>query len=63
MEKGYEYTIYSSCCNTEKGIYYYTTYLNRTIHGVDMRLENLDAKELVSYPLLNEVAFHIQNAK
>ncbi len=52
VEKGYEYTIYSSCCNTDKGIYYYTTYRNGQITGVDMNREDLDASELVSYPLL-----------
>nr|WP_309543740.1 linear amide C-N hydrolase [Enterococcus faecalis] len=27
-DEKYEYTIYSSCCNLEKGIYYYRTYDN-----------------------------------
>lgn len=50
----YESTIYSSCCNTDKGIYYYVTYENRQITGVDMHRENLDGSELVSYPLIKE---------
>ena len=54
VEHGYEYTIYSSCCNTDKGIYYYTTYENSQITGVDMNKENLDGAELVSYPLIEE---------
>ncbi len=61
VEKGFEYTIYSSCCNTGKGIYYYTTYNNRQIVGVDMRKENLNGKTLKSYPLLKEEKFLIQN--
>lgn len=44
-------TIYSSCCNTARGIYYYTTYENRQIIGVDMKLENLEGCELITYNL------------
>ncbi len=47
----YEITIYTSCCNTDKGIYYYTTYSNRQITAVDMHRENLDGAELIYYPL------------
>jgi choloylglycine hydrolase len=32
----YGITIYSSCCHTDKGIYYYTTYENSQITAVDM---------------------------
>ena len=35
-EDKYEITIYSSCCNMDKGIYYYTTYENSQITGIDM---------------------------
>ena len=38
----YEITIYTSCCNASKGIYYYTTYDNHQITSVDMHKENLD---------------------
>jgi choloylglycine hydrolase len=48
----YEITIYTSCCNTDKGIYYYTTYENSQITGVDMHKENLEADELIIYPLV-----------
>lgn len=46
----YEITIYSSCCNTDKGIYYYTTYENSQITGVDMHKEDLDGDRLICYP-------------
>ena len=46
-----EITVYSSCCNTDRGIYYYTTYENRQITAVDLHRENLDSSQLVSYPL------------
>lgn len=49
----YEYTIYSSCCNMDKGIYYYTTYENSQITGVEMHKENLDGTKLVNYPLVS----------
>ena len=48
----YEITIYTSCCNADKGIYYYTTYENHQITGVDMHAENLDGAELARYPLV-----------
>ena len=48
----YEITVYSSCCNTDKGIYYYTTYDNSQINGVDMNNEDLEGKKLISYPLV-----------
>ena len=50
----YEITIYSSCCNTDKGIYYYRTYENNQITAVDMHRENLDGTQVISYPLLKE---------
>ncbi len=61
VEKGFEHTIYSSCCNADKGIYYYTTYNNRQIVGVEMFKENLNARELKSYPLLIQTNLFIQN--
>lgn len=47
----YEYTIYSSCGNMDQGVYYYTTYDNGQVTGVDMHKENLDGTDLVNYPL------------
>jgi choloylglycine hydrolase len=41
----YEITVYSSCCNTDLGIYYCRTYDNSRIVGVDMNSMNLDAVE------------------
>lgn len=57
----YEITVYSSCCNTEKGVYYYTTYENRGITAVDMWCEDLESEALVSYPLLTQMQVHRQN--
>ena len=57
----YEITIYTSCCNATKGIYYYSTYDNHQINAVDMHKENLDGHELVRYQLINEEQINIQN--
>lgn len=57
----YKYTIYSSCCNTSKGIYYYKTYDNSQITAVDMKRENLDSKHLISYPLIKDQQIRVQN--
>lgn len=57
----YEVTAYSSCCNADKGIYYYTTYGNRQISAVDMRKENLGAKEVISYSLVKSEQIYHQN--
>lgn len=60
-EDQYEITLYSSCCNTDRCIYYYTTYENREITGVDLLREDLDSSELINYSLLHNRAIYIQN--
>lgn len=59
-EDAYEITIYTSCCNTTKGIYYYTTYDNHQITAVDMYAENLDSDKLIRYPIIlnGEIRWH-----
>ena len=48
----FEVTIYTSCCNAQKGIYYYTTYENHQITAVDLYRENLEGSELSRYLLI-----------
>jgi len=60
-ENRYETTVYSSCCNLDKGIYYYTTYENRQITAVDLHREDLDGCRLVSYPLVEGQQIRLQN--
>lgn len=60
-EGKYEITIYTSCCNTDRGIYYYTTYENSQITGVDLHRENLDGQQLSRYPLIIGQQIHMQN--
>lgn len=57
----FEYTIYSSCCNTDKGIYYYTTYNNSQITGVDMFKEDLNSKNLINFSLIEGQQIKMQN--
>lgn len=46
-----ERTVYSSCCNTDRGIYYYRTYDNNRITAVDLYKDHPDGENLVCYPL------------
>lgn len=48
----YEITLYTSCCNATKGIYYYTTYENHQITAVDMHRVELDGRELIRYEVI-----------
>ncbi len=57
----FETTVYSSCCNMDRGIYYYTTYENSRLCAVDMHNEDLDGATLASYPLLREQDVCFQN--
>ena len=57
----FEYTLYSSCCNTDKGIYYYTTYENSRVTGVDMHNTDLDGVKLIDYPLVTELQIQMEN--
>lgn len=57
----YEYTIYSSCVDMDKGIYYYKTYNNSEINGVDMFLEDLESANLKHFDLKLEQTINIQN--
>ena len=57
----FEITNYTSCCNTNRGIYYYTTYGNHQITAVDMYKENLDGTDLIHYPLIQDEQIKMQN--
>lgn len=60
-EGKYEITLYTSCCNATKGIYYYTTYDNHQITAVDMHRENLEGTMLTRYPLITGEHINWQN--
>ncbi len=62
LENGkYEITIYTSYCNANKGIYYYTTYNNHQITAINMHNENLDTSEIITYPIIKEEQIKMQN--
>lgn len=56
-----EITLYTSCINTDKGIYYYTTYENHCINAVDMHRCDLDGEALYIYPLKKAQKVELQN--
>ena len=60
-EGKYEITLYTSCCNADKGIYYYTTYDNHQISAVDLHREDLDSTALKCYTPVQGERIHLQN--
>ena len=60
-ENLYEITIYSSCCNMDKGIYYYKTYENSQITAINMNKENLEGENLINFELIKEQQILEQN--
>lgn len=61
VEDKFDKTVYTSCCNTDKGIYYYTTYENNQISAVNMHKENLDKSDLIAYNLVVGQQINYQN--
>lgn len=57
----YEKTIYTSCCNVENGIYYYTTYDNSQITGINMHNTDINGNSLSTFPLICNAKIHIEN--
>lgn len=57
----YEITIYTSCRNADKGIYYYTSYNCHRINAVDINKVDLDTEKLYSYNLIEEEQIYFQN--
>lgn len=57
----YEITYYTSCINTDRGIYYYTTYDNSCISAVDMHRCDLEGTALCVYPLAKNQIINKQN--
>ena len=54
-------TVYTSCCNTDRGIYYYSTYDGGRIYAVDMHRENLLGNTLINYPMKKKAPPELQN--
>ena len=49
--EGFEYTRYSSCCNADRGIYYYTTYDDLEITSVNLHEVDLERSQLYTYSI------------
>lgn len=56
-----EITQYSCCCDTQNGIYYYTTYDNRRITAVDLRKCPLLGERIITYPLRKSTDIRFEN--
>lgn len=56
-----EITVYSSCINLDKGIFYYTTYENSCVSCVDMRKENPDGSRISAFALSDRMIISRQN--
>ena len=56
-----EHTIYTSCCDTARALYCYTTYANRRITAIDMNREDLGGNALIRWPLTTGEDIFIQN--
>ena len=57
----FEITLYTSCCNASKGIYYYTTYDNHQINAINMHHEDLEKSELICFDVINKENINMQN--
>ncbi len=57
----YETTIYTSCCNLNRGIYYYTAYDNHQITAVELHREELEGQGLIAYKLIDREQIRLQN--
>ncbi len=60
-ESKYEITEYTSCCNLDQSIYYYTTYNNSRITAVSLKNTNVKSDELITIPLNTESDILYQN--
>ena len=56
-----EKTIYTSCCNASRGIYYYKTYESHRICAVDIHSEDPDGSTLLRWPLQRDMKVEFQN--
>lgn len=60
-DNAYHSTVYTACGNLDTGVYYYTTYNNHQLTAVNMHSENLDGKDIKSYPLREKQNIYWEN--
>ena len=56
-----EITVYTSCINADRGVYYYSTYENRSLSAVDMHRVDLNDDRLYTYPLIEKQQIYFHN--
>ena len=57
----YDITLYTSCCNANRGVYYYTSYDNHQITAIDMYKEDLNGSSIIRYSLIDREQIRFQN--
>ncbi len=57
----WDITVYSSCVNTDKLLYYYTTYDNHQISCINMNHTDLNAQNISRFPLTLTEQIHYEN--
>ncbi len=60
-EGAWDITVYSACINTDKGLYYYTTYNNRCITCVDMHKTDLNGSSVSRFSLITDESIKHQS--
>ncbi len=60
-EGTFDITVYTSCINLNKGLYYYTTYNNRRISCIDMNKTDLNGSEITRFNLIDEESIDYRN--
>ncbi len=57
----FEKTVYSCCCDTKTGIYYYKTYENSQITAIELDHENLDNEKIITYSIIKKQQIRYEN--
>ena len=60
-EGDYEHTVYSSCCDVSAGVYYYKTYQNHSICGIDLHGADWKGNRLAIFQLTDGFSVHMEN--
>jgi len=60
VENTPQITHYSSCINSDKGIYYYTTYDNSDLNAVNIHDQDLDSDRIYTFELITDWKLHFQ---
>lgn len=61
LPRGDVETLYTACCDTIRGVYYYTCAQNPSLSAVDLHRENLESDTPISYPLSLPLSIQWQN--